>query len=312
MAQFIFRARVSLRAWLAVSLLAMSFGCKKPVGEGHRGDIVPKDLSKMKPQVLAAEDPPVEFANSIGMRFRHIKPASFWMGSPEHEKERNDDEAQHPVRLTKAFYLGVFEVTQDEYLKVMKPRVNPSWFSSSGIYAKRVQGQDTSRYPVEGISWDDAKEFCAKLTSLPDEKKAGRAYRLPTEAEWEYACRGPTPSKDVSPYHVGKTLQDTDANFGKEEVDTTTKPVGSYKANAFGLFDMHGNVWEWCEDLYGPYDDTDSVDPKGAKFGRERVMRGGSWWTHVWTCRTAYRGRGLQYDREIRNTGVRVVCVPLP
>jgi formylglycine-generating enzyme required for sulfatase activity len=250
-----------------------------------------------------------EIINSIGMRLAHIKPGKFWMGSPVWEKDRSADEEQHEVEICKPFYLGVFEVTQEEYQKVMGQGTNPSWFCSTGMYADSVKEKDTRRFPVEGVSWDDAKEFCRRLTDLPAEKKLGRLYRLPTEAEWEHACRGGTSSKDTLPYHFGLSLSEEQANFGSNLRANTTRPVGSYRPNAFGLHDMHGNVWEWCEDWYGPYDCDSPRDPQGARSGIERVQRGGSWSNHVWVCRAAYRGRGLPGDRIIRNAGIRVVCI---
>src|SRR5262249_46149806 len=142
-----------------------------------------------------------------------------------------------------------------EYARVMG--TNPSWFCAEAEGKEKVAGMDTRRFPVEMVSWEDARAFCRKLSSLPDEQKAGRAYRLPTEAEWEYACRAGT----TSTFHCGNTLSGKQANvngyqpYGDTEqgpyLERTTT-VGSYEANDHGLYDMHGNVWEWCQDWFDP------------------------------------------------------------
>jgi len=157
-------------------------------------------------------------------------------------------------------------------------------------------------YPVDQVSWEDAVEFCKKLSELPEEKKAGRVYRLPTEAEWEYACR----AGSKAAYSFGansKTLGDY-AWFG-ENSGNQTHPVGEKKANAWGLYDMHGNVWEWCSDWYGVYPKGSVSDPSGPSEGSIRVDRGGSWAYGAANCRSAYRGWGAPSYR-IGNDGFRV------
>jgi len=233
--------------------------------------------------------------NSIGMKLVLISKGTFVMGSPESEQGRDDGETQHEVTISEDYYLGVFEVTRGQYEKVMG--TNLSYFQ------KRVIGKsDSSMYPVDQVSWEDAVEFCKKLSELPEEKKAGRVYRLPTEAEWEYACR----AGSKAAYSFGansKTLGDY-AWFG-ENSGRHTHPVGEKKANAWGLYDMHGNVWEWCSDWYGVYPKGSVSDPSGPSEGSIRVDRGGSWAYGAANCRSAYRGWGAPSYR-IGNDGFRV------
>jgi formylglycine-generating enzyme required for sulfatase activity/tRNA A-37 threonylcarbamoyl transferase component Bud32 len=243
--------------------------------------------------------------NSIGMVFVQVPAGVFVMGSPKDDTARGDDETQHEVEITKPFYLGVFTVTQQQYEAVMK--TNPSRF-------QKVQGQDTRRFPVENVSWNDAQAFCRRLGELALEKKAGRTYQMPTEAQWEYACRGRT--KVYSIFHYGNTLTSDLANFhGRYPYPPAAKKgihlgrptsVGSYKPNAFGLYDMHGNVWQWCIDWYGPY--KAQKDPKGPDNGERRVVRGGGWDNEGAVCRAAQRNKDVPGARD-HGLGFRVVCV---
>jgi len=174
---------------------------------------------------------------------------------------------------------------------------NPSLFSASGKGKDEVSGEDTSRFPVERVSWEDAVEFCRELSLLPEEKTEGRIYRLPSEAEWEYACRAGT----TTPFHFGHQLNGNEANcLGNCPYGTETKgpflrrttTVGSYQPNAFGLYDMHGNVWEWCQDWYGKdyYRNSPVDDPQGPSSGASyRVIRGGNWQAVGAGCRPADR-----------------------
>jgi formylglycine-generating enzyme required for sulfatase activity len=220
---------------------------------------------------------------------------------------------QHPVEITRPFYLGAYEVTQAQYQKVMDQ--NRAHFSD-----KNGGGPD---HPVEQVTWVEAVSFCGKLSGLPAEKKAGRRYRLPTEAEWEYACRAGT----TTPFHFGKGLSSTQANFdgnhpygdaAKGPYLRKTAKVGSYKPNAWGLYDMHGNVAEWCSDYYDPdyYKNSPKEDPTGPAKGVLNtgfssffhVVRGGCWLDEARGCRSAYRFR-LQPGQPYRLVGFRVVCV---
>ena len=211
--------------------------------------------------------------NSIGMKLRLIPAGEFMMGSPGTESDRRADETQHRVSITKPFYLGVTEVTQEQYQKVMGS--NPSKFKGP-------------QNPVEQVNWSDAVEFCRKLSAMPAEKTAGHVYRLPTEAEWEYACRSGT----TTAYGFGDDASRLgDYGWFRSNSDSGTHPVGEKKPNAWGLYDMHGNVWEWCQDWYGAYPSGSATDPTGATSGSFRVFRGGSWYFIARICRSAYRDR---------------------
>jgi formylglycine-generating enzyme required for sulfatase activity len=217
------------------------------------------------------------------MSFAWIPPGSFLMGSPATEPFRDSDETQHPVTLTRGFYLGVHPVTQAE------------WQAVTGSNPSRFAGDDR---PVERVSWNDCQSFLRLLRA-----RDGRHYRLPGEAEWEYACRGGT----TSPFHFGRSITTDQANFdgnyaycyydeageyvreaeGNYREETT--PVGSFPPNAFGLYDMHGNVWEWVQDVHGLYPDGPVTDP-GPHTGRgRRLVRGGCWFRSPWLARSAER-----------------------
>jgi len=222
----------------------------------------------------------MEVTNSIGMKLRLIPAGEFMMGSPATESDRADRETRHPVSITKPFYLGVTEVTQEQYQKVMGK--NPSQFKGP-------------QNPVEKVSWTDAVEFCRKLSAMPAEKTAGHVYRLPTEAEWEYACRAGT----ATAYGFGDDRSGLGVYgwVGGE----STHPVGGKKPNAWGLYDMHGNVWEWCQDWYGDYPSGSATDPTGATSGSHRVSRGGSWISIARSCRSARRNGSTP---EVRSNGL--------
>jgi formylglycine-generating enzyme required for sulfatase activity len=261
--------------------------------------------------------------NSIGMEFVQIPAGKFLMGSPESEDGRGDDEDEHEVEITQPYYLATHEVTQEQFRKVMGE--NPLVFTSS---------KSKPDFPVTDVSYDDAVEFCKKLSDMPAEKAAKRSYRLPTEAEWERACRAGGKNK---PYSTGSTLAVDQANSGetyayrekarqdainkrRKRTDPfenlppippsiSTEAVGSYPANHWGLFDMHGNVWEWCSDWYEAdyYHHSPARDPKGPENGMQRVARGGSWVSEADDCRSARR---FAFSPSIRlGMGFRVVMV---
>lgn len=263
--------------------------------------------------VAAADEPPSVVNNSLDMKFVHIPKGKFLMGSPAAEEQRGDDEWQHEVALTKDFYLGVHEVTQGQYERIMGN--NPSCFTPTGAGKAKVRMKDTSQCPVECVTWHQAVEFCKKLGDRPDEKAAKRTYRLPTEAEWEYACRAGTKTA----LHYGNVVDSYSANFnglspyglgrGGPFLRATSK-VGDYPPNKFGLFDMHGNVMEWCSDWYAAdyYKNSPKEDPSGPATGTEKVTRGGSWSNSGKACRSAVRTK-LAPDQSHYGLGFRVVLV---
>ena len=237
------------------------------------------EFRKAQSGVLFRACPPKELTLNLGggvtLWCVLIPAGKFMMGSPAGEKDRYGDEGpRRHVTISKPFYMGVYEVTQEQYEQVTNS--NPAW--SKG--AKR---------PVDVVSWDDAVAFCRKVS-----QRTGGTVRLPTEAEWEYACRAGT----KGPFHSGNTISSATANYDATYVyGTTTRgtfrrrtlDVGSFAANAFGLHDMHGNVWEWCFDWYGSYPSEPTTDYAGPSTGKERVLRGGSWRDVPRKCRSAYR-----------------------
>jgi formylglycine-generating enzyme required for sulfatase activity len=242
---------------------------------------------------------PKTITNSIGVKLVLIPKGTFMMGSPESEEGRDkDDETQHEVTISKDYYLGVYEVTQAQYEKVMGK--NPSHFQGA------IVGNENADLPVENVSWDEAVKFCKKLSALPEEKKAGRVYRLPTEAEWEYACRAG--SKTAYSFDDEEGLLPEYGWFNRNSSDRT-HTVGLLEPNAWGLYDMHGNVWEWCSDRHEEYPKGAVSDPTGPKEGSNRVHRGGSWDSQAAFCRSAIRSERTPVDRLI-NLGFRFALSP--
>ena len=233
----------------------------------------------------------LKITNSVGMKMVLIHPGSFTMGSPMNEVGRLANEMQHEVTISKSYYLGVYEVTQGQYENVMGK--NPSRFKGSQL-------------PVESVNWHDTVSFCKHLSELPEEKAAGRAYRLPTEAEWEYACR----ATSTTSYCFGGTAESHGefAWFG-ENSERKTHPVSEKKANRWGLYDMHGNVFEWCQDWGADYLTGAATDPQGPSGGSRRVGRGGSWNDVAASCRAAYRYSNDPTFRSI-NFGFRLALSP--
>jgi formylglycine-generating enzyme required for sulfatase activity len=236
--------------------------------------------------------------NSIGMEFVLIPAGQFMMGSPPHEPGRDLDERLHRVTLTRPFYLQTTEVTQEQWQKVM--RYNPSQFKNCG-----------SECPVEMVSWNQVQEFISKLNQM----EGTHAYRLPTEAEWEYACRAGT----ETPFYTGTCISTDQANYnGKHGMPgcspgnnrDKTVPVRSFAPNPWGLYEMHGNVWELCQDRYQKKYPKESVtDPMGPSLGVMRVLRGGSWYSRQHLIRSAYRRQDMP-DYRSHAIGFRLVRNP--
>jgi formylglycine-generating enzyme required for sulfatase activity len=253
-----------------------------------------------------AETLPARYKNSLGMEFALIPAGAFLMGSPESEAGRRPDEGpQHQVEITRPFYLGIHPVTQGQWQRLMDS--NPSRFCSSGPDKDKVEGMDTNDFPVECVSWEDCQEFIRKLSELPEEKRSQRVYRLPTEAEWEYSCRGGASSYQV--YAFGNTLAAGQANISGK-LGRTCK-VDSYQPNGFGLYDMHGNVGQWCADWLEAdyYRNSPQQDPQGPAQGSFRVHRGGGWGVDPLDCRSASRfwlGPGNRFN----DLGFRLALVP--
>ena len=228
-----------------------------------------------------------------------IPPVTYVMGSPESEPDRYDNETLHAVKITKAFYMSATPVTQAQWRAVMG--TNPGSFKGDDL-------------PVDSVTWDDAISFCQKL-STRDHKK----YRLPTEAEWEYACRAGTTTEystgngiaalnKAGWYTLNSTYFPTQSWLFSSKSTITgrgTHPVAEKAANAWGLYDMHGNVWQWCSDWHSDYT-GDAENPAGPPHGKYRALRGGSWANHALNSRSAYRYY-LGQDVRLNIVGFRVV-----
>ncbi|MGI8978477.1 MAG: SUMF1/EgtB/PvdO family nonheme iron enzyme [Pirellulaceae bacterium] len=262
---------------------SMNLGAQRPV-----------KFPKQEPHPLVIARPR-GFKTVHDMQLIRIAEGTFTMGSPADE-EGNPDEKQRVEKISNSFYMGQTEVTQRQFAAVMGR--NPSRFLSVG---EDKETREAENRPVESVSFEDAKAFCDNLSQSPQEKEAGRVYRLPTEAEWEYACRAGTKTA----VHFGNSLTSHQANFdgnfplgqavaGPDR--NSTIPVGTFGANDWGLKDMHGNVWEWCDTL---------LDAEEGQ--NDRVIRGGGWDDNGYACRSAFRG-GYVPERGRKDIGFRVVC----
>jgi formylglycine-generating enzyme required for sulfatase activity len=237
----------------------------------------------------------LDLGNKVTVEFALIPAGRFVMGSPKEQKDHYRDEGPpHEVEITRPFYMGVFHVTQEQYKQVMGK--NPSGF----------QGPS---HPVEKVSWEDAAEFCKAMS-----QKTGMTLRLPAESQWEYACRAGT----ATPFHTG-TIRgeqpnadgtDSAGDAKAENLRGKTTPVGIFQPNAFGLYDMHGNVYQWCADWYDEeyYGKSPKADPEGPSTGSRRVARGGFWFGGPGVCRSASRFHAEPDRREVV-IGFRVACL---
>ena len=239
------------------------------------------------------------YTNTLGMEFVLVPSGTFTMGSPPNESHRGTSEVRHQVTISKPFYMQTTEVTLGQWHSIMGRRV-----------FLRRKGSDNM--PVTRVSWFDCMKFIKRLNKLGKEK-----YRLPTEAEWEYAARAGT----KSPFSWGDTIDCDKAMYGNNSLKhdvcqlyvksikleiNQPAPVKSYQPNPWGLFDMHGNVWEWCMDWYGDYGTKPVIDPKGPESGNMRIRRGGSWFKYGHSCRSANRSFGHSATRY-QTTGFRLV-----
>jgi sulfatase modifying factor 1 len=239
------------------------------------------------------------FQNSLGMTLVLMPAGKFLMGSPSNEPHRDKDEVQHQVTLTRPFYIQTTEVTLEQWRTLM----------GTGFFEKH---QGPGQIPVTRVSWNDCMDFIRKLNDL----KEG-FYRLPTEAEWEYACR----AGSTTAYSWGDRIDCSKAMYANNSIEypecidyvksrglpvDSPAPVRSYHPNAWGLYDLSGNVWEWCQDVYGKYPTQPVVDPVGSQSETDKVRRGGSWFKYGYYCRCANRNYADPQDRY-RTTGFRVV-----
>jgi sulfatase modifying factor 1 len=288
------------------------------------------------PAAQHAKELTLDLGNKVTMKLALIPAGKFTMGSPETEKGRDKDEVQHEVTISKPFYMGVTHVTVDQFAAFVKDSgyktdaEKDGWsygidtmdgklvgVKTNGVSWRNPSFHQKGDHPVVQVSLNDAQAFCDWLS-----KKSDKAVALPTEAQWEYACRAgaktaypwgddPDDGKgwaNCADQSLGEKLPDdpvTGMFFNWDDGFVFTSPVGSFKANAFGLYDMNGNAWQWCADRYGDYEKGPARDPTGADAGSLRVLRGGSWSGIPAICRSACRRRDVP-DYRTHNHGLRV------
>jgi formylglycine-generating enzyme required for sulfatase activity len=262
-------------------------------------DQILEDKSELKPEIT----------NPFGMKLVLLPAGSFEMGSPDEETGREDDEGPAAtVTLSKPFYMSTTEITRNQFLRVTERSHS------------RNKARNTTTTPEDSLSWDEAVDFCKILNKKDVDHRRGWEYRLPTEAEWEYACRAgsqkPFPFGDrfvQLKQVICKLLPDdpyADPDESRREIEQNNVlvpyPAGSTEPNAFGLYDMNGNMWEWCQDYYAPYPAGPRSDPTGPATGDWRVLRGGAWNEESIRCRSAAR-RGIDPQTREKGIGFRVV-----
>lgn len=280
-----------------VSIETYDFVRKKFRGAKQAPEL--KGQFRLTVPLIDVQSAPVSFTNKIGMQLKLIPAGTFMMGSPESEERRYHDEGpQHRVTISKPFYLGIHEVTQSQWQSVMGTK---PW----RLEQFTIEG---ASYAATHVSWEDAVEFCKRLS-----RREGQTYRLPTEAEWEYACRAGSTTR----FHFGDSKSNLSEyawwgrgfGIGNMQDELYAHEVGLKRPNGFGLYDMHGNVYEWCSDWYDSdsYENSPSVDPRGPSSGSFRVSRGGSWIGEPTYVRSASRYYDAPDDRDY-HVGFRVVC----
>ena len=276
--------------------VVLAAGC---AGKRKKSVLQPASLPMEEISGQVGKELELDCGAGVTMKLALIPAGEFMMGSPPSEIGREDDEGPpHRVRISRPFYMGKYEVTQAQYEAVM------------GNDPASPKG---AKSPFTGASWYDAVEFCKRLSA-----RTGMTVRLPTEAEWEYACRAGT----TTVFCFGDTISTDQANYNGDDAYGSgpkgvnrrkTTAVGSFSANRFGLYDMHGNVWEWCQDWYDQdyYRNSPTSDPPGPANGQYRVLRGGSWVHSPWRARSAYRGI-LDPERRATRAGGLRICVVVP
>jgi formylglycine-generating enzyme required for sulfatase activity len=272
-----------------VGALTVMIGCSKAKEEPATGSLLVAPFTEAKAKEVQKEvakslkkevEEKEELGKDVKLEMVLIPAGKFKMGDPG---------ADHEVTLTKPFYMGKYEVTQEQWESVMGK--NPS--DTKG-----------AKLPVTDVSWEDCQEFIKKLNKMTD-----GGYRLPTESEWEYACRAGT----TTAYSFGDKITPKDANYFYVRDPKIVKPVavGSYKPNAFGLYDMHGNVWEWCEDRDAAYPKESVIDPKGPARGEKSVvLRGGTYVHRESSVRSSYRSSRIPDERSSTGLGFRLARTP--
>ena len=272
--------KITSRIFLYLFCLAL------PLANGYGSEGEAAAQANASEQERKAGERTVLKINDVEYAFRWCPAGAFMMGSPQDEANRNNNETQHQVKISHDFWMLETEVTQTMWASVMGN--NPSHFKGAKL-------------PVEQVTWNDCQEYVQKLNALGVAPK-GYRFSLPTEAQWEYACRAGT----TTAFCFGDTLTDKQANFGGNIGKTSE--VASYPANAWGLHDMHGNVYEWCLDRYGDYPNGAVTDPMGAVEDSIRVLRGGFWLNYAGACQSANRGHS-DPSRGSSGIGLRVSLV---
>ncbi|HUT61691.1 MAG TPA: formylglycine-generating enzyme family protein [Phycisphaerae bacterium] len=316
-----------MKACILAAMALLVWGCKGRVPDPNTGGgqigRVPPDLPRSQLTTSTASRPAhplwngketvADYAKRAGIKDTEITlnldgkvtmkliltPAGrFMMGSPSGEKHQDDDEGpQHEVTISKPFYIGIYTVTQEQWKAVMGTTVAQQRTKANRDWPLGPEGYN---HPMYYVSWNEATEFCRRLS-----RRTGRTVHLPTEGQWEYACRAGSGTRFQYGDDANYTRLGDYAWYG-DNSGLKTHPVGQKKGNDWGLYDMHGNVWQWCSDWYGPYDDKKLTDPAGPATGTFRILRGGGWDCPPQDCRSAVRDGNVS-DKRFDDVGFRVV-----